>query len=92
MSAFTLRKPGPDGTTLPAVPEGLTDPAEVQTALIDLQQNDPMMRNLINPDLSGVVIIVFPDPAKTKGDGTKAMIASFATWSPTTRPPTSTSS
>lgn len=26
MSAFTLRKPGPDGTTLPAVPEGMQTP------------------------------------------------------------------
>jgi len=76
MSAFTLRKPGPDGTTLPAVPEGLGSPEEVKTALTELYQNDPMMRNLINPDLSGVVIIVFPDPEMTKGGGTKQMIAS----------------
>lgn len=74
MSAFTLRKPGPDGTTLPAVPEGMQNADEVKTALTDLQQNDPMMRNLINPDLSGVVIIVFPNPEMTKGAGTKAMI------------------
>lgn len=77
MSAFTLRKPGPDGTTLPAVPEGLSSPDEVKTALTELYQNDPMMRNLINPDLSGVVIIVFPDPEMTKGGGTKQMIASL---------------
>jgi len=77
MSAFTLRKPGPDGTTLPAVPEGLGSPEEVKTALTELYQNDPMMRNLINPDLSGVVIIVFPDPEMTKGGGTKQMIASL---------------
>lgn len=74
MSAFTLRKPAPDGSTVPAVPEGMTSPEEIKAALIDLQQNDPMMRNLINPDLSGVVIIAFPDPVKTKGVGTKAMI------------------
>ncbi|MGC4077441.1 MAG: MMPL family transporter [Rubrivivax sp.] len=74
MSAFTLRVPGPDGTTLPAVPEGMTTQDEVKTALTNLQQNDPMMRNLINPDLSGVVIIVFPNPQMTKGSGTKAMI------------------
>ena len=49
MSAFTLRKPGPDGGTLPAVPEGMTTPRRSQAALTDLQQNDPMMRNLINP-------------------------------------------
>lgn len=74
MSAFTLRKPGPNGTTLPAVPEGLASPDDVRAALIDLQQNDPMMRNLISPDLSGVVIIVFPDPVAAKGAGARAMI------------------
>ncbi|WP_156343022.1 efflux RND transporter permease subunit [Devosia sp. A16] len=77
MSAFTLRKPGPDGTTLPAVPEGMANADEVKTALTELYQNDPMMRNLINPDLSGVVIIVFPDPEMTKGGGTKQMIAAL---------------
>jgi predicted RND superfamily exporter protein len=77
MSAFTLRTPGPDGTTLPAVPEGMMSNEEVRTALTALQQNDPMMRNLINPDLSGVVIIAFPNPEMTKGQGTKDMIASL---------------
>lgn len=77
MSAFTLRKPGPDGTTLPAVPEGMTDPAQIKAALTELYETDPMMRNLINPDLSGVVIIVFPNPDMTKGAGTKEMIASL---------------
>lgn len=75
MSAFTLRKPGPDGTTLPAVPEGLNNQDEVKSALLDLQQNDPMMRNLINPNLDGVVIIVFPTPDATKGGNTKKFIA-----------------
>lgn len=75
MSAFTLRVPAPDGTTLPAVPEGMQTPDEVRTALTNLQQTDPMMRNLINPDLSGVVIIVFPNQEMTKANGTKAMIA-----------------
>lgn len=74
MSAFTLRVPGPDGTTLPAVPEGMQTPEEVSKALTDLYNNDPMMKNLINPDLSGVVIIVFPNPEMTKGGGTRAMI------------------
>lgn len=77
MSAFTLRKPAADGTTLPAVPEGMTDPAQVKAALTELYETDPMMRNLINPDLSGVVIIVFPNPEMTKGAGTKEMIASL---------------
>jgi predicted RND superfamily exporter protein len=74
MSAFTLRVPAPDGTTLPAVPEGMQTPEEVSKALTDLYNNDPMMKNLINPDLSGVVIIVFPNPEMTKGGGTRAMI------------------
>ena len=77
MSAFTLRVPGPDGTTLPAVPEGMQTPEEVREALTALHANDPMMRNLINPDLSGVVIIAFPNPEMTKGQGAKAMIASL---------------
>lgn len=75
MSAFTLRKPGAGGTTMPAVPEGLSDPEDIRNALVDLQQNDPMMRNLISPDLSGVVIIVFPKPEATRGNGTKKLIA-----------------
>jgi predicted RND superfamily exporter protein len=70
----TLRVPAPDGTTLPAVPEGMQTPEEVSKALTDLYNNDPMMKNLINPDLSGVVIIVFPNPEMTKGGGTRAMI------------------
>jgi predicted RND superfamily exporter protein len=74
MSAFTLRKPGPDGGTLPVVPEGMATPEEVEAALVDLQQNDPLMRNLINPDLSGVVIILFPNPQVVDERGTKAMI------------------
>ncbi len=74
MSAFSLRVPGPDGTTMPAVPEGLTNPDDVRNALLALHADDPMMRNLINPDLSGVVIIVFPNQDMVKANGTKAMI------------------
>jgi hypothetical protein len=55
----------------------MTSNEEVGTALLDLQQNDPLMRNLITPDLSGVVMIMFPNPEMTKGAGTKAMIASL---------------
>jgi predicted RND superfamily exporter protein len=75
MSAFTLRKPAADGTTLPAVPEGMTDPAQVKAALSELYESDPMMRNLINPDLSGVVIIAFPNQQAVAEFGTKVMIA-----------------
>lgn len=75
LSAFTLRKPDGQGGTLPSVPEGMVDSATIAAALADLQQNDPMMRNLINPDLSGVVMIVFSDPELAKGDGIKQMIS-----------------
>ncbi|WP_332685836.1 efflux RND transporter permease subunit [Devosia sp.] len=76
MSPFTLRKPDGFGGSVPAVPEGMDDFAEVAIALAELQQNDPMMRNLITPDLSGVVLIMFPNHDMTRGDGTKAMIES----------------
>jgi len=75
LSPFSLRKPSGDGGTVPAVPEGMTEPAQVAAALSDLQQNDPMMRNLINPDLSGIVMIMFPNPELTRGAGVKTMIA-----------------
>lgn len=77
MSPFTLRKPDGSGGSVPAVPEGMTDFAQVALALTDLQQNDPMMRNLITPDLSGVVLIMFPNQELVKEKGTKAMIASL---------------
>jgi predicted RND superfamily exporter protein len=77
LSPFELRKPMPDGSTVPAVPEGMTTPEEVAAALTELHDNDPMMRNLIAPDLTSVVMIMFPDPELTKGDGTKKMIASL---------------
>ncbi|KKC39452.1 hypothetical protein WH87_04385 [Devosia epidermidihirudinis] len=77
MSPFSLRKPDSRGGSVPAVPEGMEDFSEVTRALLDLQQNDPMMRNLITPDLDGVVVILFPNQEMTKGDGTKQMIASI---------------
>lgn len=77
MSPFTMRKPDGAGGSVPAVPEGMTDFAQVALALSDLQQNDPMMRNLITPDLTGVVLIMFPDQELTRGDGNKRMIASL---------------
>lgn len=76
MSPFTLRKPDGSGTSVPAVPEGMTEIAQVAQALTDLQQNDPMMRNLITPDLTGVVLIMFPNQDMVREHGTKAMIAS----------------
>lgn len=77
LSPFALRRPDGDGGTVPAVPENMADPAEVAASLTDLQQNDPMMRNLINPDLSGVVMILFPDPELTRDGGMTEMVASL---------------
>jgi predicted RND superfamily exporter protein len=77
MSPFSLRAPDGAGGSVPAVPEGMTTPQEVEAALINLQQNDPMMRNLITPDLSGVVMIMFPNAELTRAEGTASMIASL---------------
>lgn len=77
LSPFSLRKPDGGGGSVPAVPEGMETAEEVAAAMNDLQQNDPMMRNLINPDLSGVVMIMFPNPELTGGNGTTRMIASL---------------
>lgn len=75
MSPFTLRRPSEYGGSVPAVPEGMTSREEVAAALSDLQQNDPLMRNLITPDLTGIVMILFPNAEMTRGDGTREMIA-----------------
>ncbi|HEY8577218.1 MAG TPA: efflux RND transporter permease subunit [Devosia sp.] len=76
MSPFTVRRPIEGGGSVPAVPEGLDNFADVARALSDLQQNDPMMRNLITPDLGGVVLILFPNQEMTRGQGSRAMIES----------------
>ncbi len=70
MSAFTLRQPLPDGTTTAAIPEDLTSEDEVRAALTQLQQSDPMMRNLLSPDLKSAVIIVFPDQEAVNASST----------------------
>ncbi len=77
MSPFTLRKPDGNGGSVPAVPEGMLTPDEVAMALMDLQQNDPMMRNLITPDLTGVVLIMFPNQDLMGETGVKDMIESL---------------
>lgn len=74
MSPFTLRKPTPEGGSVPAVPEGMLTADEVAMAMSDLQQNDPMMRNLITPDLTGVVLIMFPNREVVLERSAKAMI------------------
>lgn len=75
LSPFSLRKPAEDGRTVPAVPENMQTPEEVEAALIDLRDNDPLMRNLIVGDLDGVVMIMFPDQEKTRGSGEGEMLA-----------------
>ncbi|HHB83715.1 MAG TPA: hypothetical protein ENK61_09650, partial [Devosia sp.] len=75
MSPFSLRKPAADNVTTPAVPEGMQSAEEVAAALDELRQNDPIMKNLIVADLTGMVMIMFPDQDKTKGEGEKEMIA-----------------
>lgn len=78
MTPFTLRKPSADGGTVPAVPENMTTREEVAEVMTDLRNNDPIMRNLIVEDLSGVVMILFPDVEKLREPGgSKAMIASL---------------
>lgn len=77
LSPFSLRAPDGAGGSVPAVPEGMTSAEQVAQALTNLQQNDPMMRNLITPDLSGVVMIMFPNAELTRENGTAAMIASL---------------
>ncbi len=78
MSPFSLRKPAEDNVTKPAVPEGMQSAEEVAAALADLRDNDPIMKNLIMSDLTGMVMIMFPDQTKSRGDGEKAMIAELS--------------
>lgn len=75
LSPFSLRSPTEDGGTTPSVPENMQTREEVAKALSVLRDTDPMMRNLINADLSGVVMILFTDPEKIKGDGESKMLA-----------------
>ncbi|VAW17834.1 hypothetical protein MNBD_ALPHA12-92 [hydrothermal vent metagenome] len=77
LSPFSLRKPAGDNVTLPAVPENMKSAQEVAKALTELRSNDPIMRNLIAQDLTSMVMIVFPDKAKTRGSGERDMIASL---------------
>ncbi len=74
MSPFSLRRPTDYGGSVPVVPEGMDNFAQVAVALSDLQQNDPMMRNLITPDLTGIVVIMFPNQEMARNDGATAMI------------------
>ncbi len=77
LSPFSLRKPTEDGNTVPAVPENMESPEEVANALQDLRANDPIMRNLITKDLTGIVMIMFPDQEHTSRPGGGGMLKSL---------------
>ena len=65
-----------DGTTLPAVPEDLTDPAAGRGRTDRSAADRPDdAQPASTPTSPGVVIIVFPNQEAVKGNGTKAMIA-----------------
>ncbi len=74
LSPFSLRVLTDDGNTVPAVPENMKSREEAAIALTNLRNSDPMMRNLILDDLSGLVMILFPDPELTKGKGEAGML------------------
>lgn len=77
LSPFSLRKPVQDGPTMPAVPEDMQNAEIVAAELTDLRENDPLMRNLIVEDLTGMVMIMFPDQTRMDGDGEKRMITNL---------------
>lgn len=77
LSPFSLRQPTTDGSTAPAVPEGMESREEVAAELGRLRADDPIMQNLIVEDLTGIVMIMFPESELTRADGGRAMIASL---------------
>ena len=79
MTPFTLRQPNADGTgTEPAVPEDLQSSEQAAQVLEELRVSNPLMRNLLLEDLSGMVMIVFPDPEQIDSrDGMRGMTASL---------------
>lgn len=77
LSPFSLRKPSTDGVSLPAVPEGMDTREEVAAALDDLRSNDPMMRNLILGDNTGMVMIMFPNPELVHERGEAEMVTTL---------------
>ncbi len=76
LSPFSLRKPAENNQTLPAVPENMASAEEVERELTNLRETDPLMGNLITGDLSGLVMIMFPDSELTRGQGERDMVAS----------------
>jgi predicted RND superfamily exporter protein len=78
MSPFSLRKPDGSGATVPTVPENMQTREQVAAELTELRNSDPLLRNLIVEDLTGMVLIMFPNNELVKAPGgTRAMIASL---------------
>nr|WP_255714549.1 MMPL family transporter [Pelagibacterium xiamenense] len=50
---------------------------EVEAALAELRETDPIMRNLIAADNSGMVMILFPNAERLAAEGERAMIESL---------------
>ncbi len=76
LSPFSLRKPAPNGQSVPAVPENLQTSGDIAAALKTLRANDPIARNLISADLKSMVMIMFPDQELTRhGTGEGDMLA-----------------
>ncbi len=75
LSPFSLRRPakGEDGS-VPAVPEDMQSKEEVAKILTSLRLSDEIMRNLISEDLSGFVMILFPNKELTTGSGEAEML------------------
>lgn len=77
LSPFSLRRPGDNGVSVPAVPENMQSEAEVAAALDELRTNDPMMRNLVLDGNAGLVMIMFPNPETVAERGEAALVASL---------------
>lgn len=77
LSPFSLRRPAADGRTVPSVPEDMKSRAEVAETLKSLRATDPLLNNLITKDLTGMVMIMFPDQKLTRGKGEAKMLTSL---------------
>ncbi|MCF6344486.1 MAG: MMPL family transporter [Devosiaceae bacterium] len=75
LTPFSLRRPTDEGSgSVPAVSQNMQSKEEVRAKLLDLRENDEIMRNLIGEDLDSIVMIMFPDQELTKGKGEQAML------------------
>ncbi len=79
LTPFSLRRPADnDLGSVPAIPENMQNEDEVREKLSQLRKDDAIIRNLISADLSGIVMIIFPDQQLTRGNGEKEMLAEIA--------------